>query len=548
MKKTKVEQIKLIPGRFLKPAGLLMVLMLVLPLSLSACGEATPSPTSTTLPATATTVAATAGAVTPLYWPTSGWHTSTPEEQGVDSQQLLRTLQHIENDNINIRTLTVIRNGYIVLQAANQPYTLDMSYQVKSVTKSVISALTGIALKEGYLKSVKQTLVSFFPERTIANRDKNKEAITIEDLLTMRSGLDGADDKLNGALEASKDWVQFTLDLPMASPPGQQLVYNTAAVHLLSAILTKATGMSTSAYAQARLFGPLGIAPADISWQTDPQGLNIGGYGLFMKPQDMAKFGFLYLNDGKWENQQIIPADWVATSSTVHAIGENHKDYGHLFWVYPTHFAAEGLGEQMIQIVKNRNMVVVMTSAIDWHKGPVVLKLLQDYIIPAASSDTPLPPNPAALASLQDKVKYMANPVQPVQPLSTVALGASGKTYLMQDNPLGWKTISVTFEEGKPEALATVVTARGTDTIKSTVAVGLDNIYRLEPLDPGNFAARRGHWIDDHTLLVRQMQSWPDIEETEIRVDFSPEKLKIHAEEMVFGAYTYDFEGTVAPA
>jgi hypothetical protein len=141
----------------------------------------------------------------------------------------------------------------------------------------------------------------------------------------------------------------------------------------------------------------------------------------------------------------------------------------------------------------------------------------------------------------------MANPVQPVQSLPTVAQSVSGKTYLMQDNPLGWKTVSVTFEEGKPEAMATVVIVRGTDTIKSTVAVGLDNIYRLEPLDPGNFIARRGHWIDDHTLLVRQMQSWPDIEVTEIKADFSPDKLKIRAEEVVFGNYSYAFEGTVAP-
>ncbi|MBN9391432.1 MAG: serine hydrolase [Chloroflexi bacterium] len=535
------------PGGFLKPLSLAGTMFISLALVLSVCGEAT----STSIPANsptpvASTATAKSGADLPTYWPTVGWRSSTPEEQGIDSQQLLTTLQHIEKDNINIRTITVVRNGYAVLEAANSPFTLDRLYPVYSITKSVVGALIGIAINEGYLKDVNQKLLSFFPERTIANRTPDKEAITIEDLLTMRSGLDCSDDKLNGAVEASKDWVQYILDLPMASPPGQNLVYCSAGVHLLSAILTKVTGIPTSDYAQSRLFTPLGVAATDLTWDKDPQGITIGGYGISIRPRDMAKFGLLYLYGGKWEDKQVVPENWVTTSTAIHSIGSNKKDYGYLFWVYPTHFAAEGYAQQMIQVVKNSQMVVVLTSAIKNDDWPIILNLLQEYLIPAAKSASPLPPNPAVLQSLQEKVRYMANPVQAVQPLPEIAKTISGTTFGFQDNQAGWKNLTLNFEEGKPQAEAVVVAQNGTSQTTDTVWIGLDNVYRVEHQQGGNFVARRAYWADDHTLLVRQLQSSPPLEEGEIRVIFSGEKIMVHVEEKVFGNYNFDLEGQLS--
>ncbi len=536
-------------GPFAKWASALMPLALLLSGVLSACGaeEPTLTPTLPPVPPTATTALTPTPAFTePAYWPTGAWRTSTPEEQGVDSAKLLVALQHIQDAGINVRTITVIRNGYVVLEAANQPFTLDMSYDVKSVTKSMVGALFGIAIHEGYIKDVKQTVLSYFPELTIANRDKDKDALTLEDLLSMQPGLDCADDKLNGEMEASKDWVHFALDLPMASPGGQKLVYCTAGPHILSAILTRATGMSTAEYAQSRLFGPLGIAPGSTSWGTDPQGVTLGGYGLSVRPLDMAKLGLLYLSGGKWEGKQIVPQDWVAASTTTHALGDNDKNYGYLFWLYPNHFAAEGYGEQKIMVVKDRNMLVIMTSAIDWHKGPALERLLQDYIIPTTAPDVPLPANAASLADLQAKVKYLANPVQPVQPLPEAAKRISGQTFIFADNPLGWKTLTLNFRGGNPEAQAIVVAANGESTITDTVPIGMDNVYRLSTGQGGNIVGRRGSWVDDHTLLVRQLQSNPDIQETEIRVEISGDILKAHAQEMVFDTYMYDVQGTIS--
>jgi CubicO group peptidase (beta-lactamase class C family) len=448
-------------------------------------------------------------------------------------------LQRVEEAKINLRSVTVIRNGYIVLEAYNQPFTADRWMQVHSVTKSVMGALTGIAIGEGYIRGVDESVLSFFPEHTAANLDSRKEAITVEDLLTMQPGLDCADQTLGQSVENSRDWVQYTLDLPMASPPGEQMIYCTAGVHLLSAIVSRATLTPTGAYAQSRLFTPLGISRDDIVWASDPQGMTIGGYGIAMKPRDMAKLGLLYLYDGRWGEQQIVPAEWVAASSRVQAVGGNQKDYGYLFWVYPSHFAAEGMGEQKVMVVKDRDMVVVMTAAIDWTKGAPLEELLRDYIIPAAKSDGPLPANPAAYEELQARVKFLANPVRPVEPLPEIASNLTGRVFVPESNPFGWKTLTLHLEEGSSEAKVSVLDgARQTD-----LAIGMDNVYRRTDIG-GKATWARGHWEGDSVLVVRQLQWIPDLEETEYRLDFSGDDLKIHVEEVVFGYYTFDIKAT----
>lgn len=516
----------------------LLVLGAMVAALLPGCGgdQAQPLPTATLPEPTAT---ATPAPPTPDYWPTNGWRTSTPEEQGIDSQQLLVALQHAEDAKINIRSMTVIRNGYIVLEAYNQPFTPTRQYPVFSVTKSVTGALIGIAVQEGLIKSIKEPVLSFFPGKQIANLDKNKEAITVEDLISLQPGIDCADDKLGNKVEMSPDWVQYTLDLPMETAPGTKLVYCTAGIHLLSAILTKATGMTEQEYAQSRLFDPLGIRKEDISWGADPQGNTTGGYGLNIQPRDMAKLGLLYQYGGKWNGTQVVPEQWVAESTRVHAKGGDNKDYGYGMWVYPSHFAAEGNGEQKIQVVKDRNLLVVMTAAIDWHKGQVLEDLLRDYIIPAAKSDKPLPPNAAALAALQAKVDWMANPVSEVPPLPEIAHIVSNKTFLVGESPFGWKAIKIEFTDGSPMAIAFLQTNDG----DMQAEIGLDNVYRVVP-DVGNTPiALRGRWQDNDTFVVTQV-SLPTVQEVQFTFDFAGGQLKAQARETVFDSFDIDVQGT----
>jgi CubicO group peptidase (beta-lactamase class C family) len=521
--------------------GLVVCLAVVMTAVLPGCGTANQGKSGpTAVPPTAiptpTTGARFAGA--PDYWPTTDWRTSTPEEQGVDSVQLLQALARMDALGANVRSITVIRNGYIVLEAYHQPFTHDLLNPVASVTKSVIGDLTGIALAEGAIKDIKQPALGFFPGRQIANRDSNKEAMTVEDLLTMRPGLRCADQDIGFEVEMSADWVQHILDLPTDARPGEKFVYCTSGPHLLSAILTKATGMSTNAYAQSRLFDPLGIGAQDFNWAVDPQGITVGGYGIEMRPRDMAKLGLLFLNDGKWEDMQVVPKEWVAASTRAHTAVEKGKDYGYLYWVYPSHYAAEGRGEQKIQVIKDRNMVVVITAAIDWHNAPGLEKWLQDYIIPAAASDSPLPANPTAQAALQAKEDALANPIEPVPPLPETALRISGKAYELKDNAAGLKTMTITFTEGSGEALAVIEDETG----KTELHVGMDNVYRLNQGELGPALALRGRWTSDTSFVVKQLLV-PGVDETEYRLYLGKDKLNIEIEDVVFGTFKYVIGG-----
>ncbi|HII80645.1 MAG TPA: beta-lactamase family protein, partial [Methanosarcina sp.] len=157
------------------------------------------------------------------YWPTGGWRTSTPEQQGMDSEKLAELLDYVQENDINIHSLLVIRNGYVVTDAYFYPFSNGSVHDVASVTKSVTGTLIGIAISEEYIAGVDQPVLEFFPNRTVANVDANKKAMTLEDLLTMRSGFECVNEPYEVTLEQmedSPDWVQFTLDLPMAEEPG----------------------------------------------------------------------------------------------------------------------------------------------------------------------------------------------------------------------------------------------------------------------------------------------------------------------------------------
>ena len=179
-----------------------------------------------------------------------------------------------EQNSFTIHSLLIIRNGYIVTDAYFYPFAQGYLHGLASATKSLTSSLIGIAIDKGYIESVEQPILDFFPEYSVANLDANKAAMTLEDLLTMSSGFECNNADVDAPMLASPDSVRFALDLPMAAEPGTRYVYCNANVHLLSAIIQKTTGMSALAFAQEHLFGPLGVS--DAIWLSDPQGNNIG--------------------------------------------------------------------------------------------------------------------------------------------------------------------------------------------------------------------------------------------------------------------------------
>jgi len=245
------------------------------------------------------------------------------------------------------------------------------------VTKSFTSALIGIAMKEGYIESLEQKMVEFFPERTIQNLDSWKQDITLEDMLTMRAGIEWDEssypytDLRNTYIECSRsdDMVQFVLDREMAAKPGQIWNYNTGVSHLLSAIILEITGYDILDLANKFLFEPLGIK--DAYWEHDRQGLTYGGSGLVLTPRDMAKFGLLYLENGTWDGEQIVPADYVAASIRTYSSFSPEEGYGYHWWTFPTHgtFAASGLYGQIIGVSPELDLVVVLTAELPESEG-----------------------------------------------------------------------------------------------------------------------------------------------------------------------------------
>ena len=300
----------------------------------------------------------------------------------MEAGKLAEMLDAIQEQHLNLHSLLVIRNGYLVSETYFGSHQQDTRHETYSVTKSFVATLIGMAIDKGYIDGVEHRIVDFFPERTLANLDEQKEAMTLNDVLTMRSGLDWQEgDAAYGAMYRSPDWVQFMLDKPMVWPPGSQFNYCSGCSHLLSAILQQTTGMNTRDFAEEYLFKPLGISNA--VWDTDAAGIPIGGWGLQITPREMAKLGYLYLRHGEWEEQQIVSASWVEGATKRHSQAEDEWGYGYQWWTYPPvgAYAAWGLYGQTIFVIPGSDLVVVTTAEMD--NDDEITELVEKYIVPA---------------------------------------------------------------------------------------------------------------------------------------------------------------------
>ena len=354
--------------------------------------EATQSaPEPTESPATATQEPAAAEASSTeeeVYWPTEAWRVAAPEEQGMDAALLQQMLDAIDEQNLNIDSVVVVHNGYIVAEKYYRPYKQDYLHDVYSITKSVVSALIGIAIREGYINSVDDLVLDFYLERTFENDDALKRSITLEHLLTMSSGLEWDWDEM----VSTRDWVQYVLDQPMYSEPGTEFYYSSGNAHVLSSIIQEASGLNACDFAQLYLFDPLGIS--DVRWNTDLDGIPKGGWGMAMKPRDMAKLGYLYLNQGVWDGRQVIPAEWIEASTERHIqVPEPLEPWdlymGYLWWLHEDGpYAAHGTKGQFIYVIPELDLVVVFTGDITDARYAQPQLLIRDYIIPAVAADT----------------------------------------------------------------------------------------------------------------------------------------------------------------
>jgi CubicO group peptidase (beta-lactamase class C family) len=452
----------------------------------------------------------------PDYWPTNGWHTTTPEQQGLDSAKLAEEIQVIHDEQIAIDSLMIIRNGYVVLDAYFSPYDGTFLHDLGSVTKSVTTTLIGIAADQGKLQ-LDQPIVSFFPDRTIANLDDRKKSLTVRDLVSMRNGMESGcfhgDEPTLDAMRAQTDWVQAALDRKMTSQPGIHFCYDSPGMHILSAILQEATGMTELDFARQYLFEPLGIK--DVAWETDPQGYYHGWGDLHLRPQDAAKIGLLWLQQGKWEGHQVVPAAWVLDSVRAHSrmVG-NEYGYGYGWWVSPIDFYALGRGGQFIRIIPSMNALVVVTAG----GQDIDLAFLVKTFLGAPAQ---LPANPdgqakltAALSAATQSSSIQQSTAQP-----EIAKVVSGKTYICDSNPVGVTSFRLEFKDPNEGVFSMVRNGQETSS-----PVGLDGKYRLDSLG----TAQSGYWEDSQTFILEVF----DIGQLTRRFHFDANQLEVTVPEI----------------
>ncbi|MBH5316479.1 serine hydrolase [Paenibacillus sp. GSMTC-2017] len=320
------------------------------------------------------------------YWPTTAWQTKDPATLGTNRDKFTDLDTTIKKQFSNLNSIVVVQKGYIAFEKYYNNSSQNDSHHVASVTKSVISALIGIAIDTGYIKSVDEKVMDFFPEYVSNPVDKRKIAVTIKHLLTMTAPFPFTWKPGGGVMEPldrlrrQKDWVKYTLDqLGLKGRPGV-FQYCTVGTHLLSAIITRTTGQSAREFANEHLFGPIGmkvIADYNLSsfglgdlfgndlkgWVHDPNGISTGGWGLTLSARDMARFGFLYMNGGKWEEKQIISKPWIEASLKM-----NSNKYGYLWWLYEEDdmvaYLAMGDGGNIICCLPKQDLIVATTSKI----------------------------------------------------------------------------------------------------------------------------------------------------------------------------------------
>ena len=441
-------------------------------------------------------------------WPTKAWEVSTPEEQGMDSRAVARLIDDVGTYKQD--SVLIVRNGKIVADAYYAPYVAGIRHDLRSVTKSFLSTLIGVLVQQGKLESVDRPVLDFFPDRTIANLDDRKKAITVQNLLDMASGIAWVErvhtpDETLARMYASPDPTGFVLDQPMSDPPGEKFYYKGGDPYLLSALINKLTGQNALEFARKELFAPLGIT--DVRWApVDKQGVVTGEAGMRVTPHDMAKLGYLYLRDGVWDGKRIIPSAWVERARNG-KVTTSFGKYANLWWSVPDRDAFMALGRhgQFIVVFPKLDVVAVMTGVVPDGEKRYPLSALIDQIVTAVKSDKPLPPDPEGEAALSASLlKAATEKATPVGPASDLVDAVSNKTWRFSDNELLVRTIRLNLAGETPTFELSIYSDKpGGGNIVLSEPIGLDGRSRGK-LAAYAFVANKGSWLDSRTFVLER--------------------------------------------
>jgi CubicO group peptidase (beta-lactamase class C family) len=336
---------------------------------------------------------------------------STPEAQGVSSQNI-RTFVEAANQSVDtMHSFMLVRHGFVVAEAWWKPHSAETPHIMNSLSKSFTSTAVGLAVAEGKL-SIDDPVLKFFPEETPSQPSKNLNAMRVRDLLTMSTG-----HQTEPKFVENEPWVKTFFAHPVDHKPGAHFTYNSAATHMQSAIVRKVTGETVLEYLRPRLFEPLGIENPE--WGTSPQGNTLGGWGIYLRTEDIAKFGQLYLQKGQWNGKQLVPAAWVeqATSRQVSNGSDPTKDwdqgYGFQFWrCRHGAYRGDGAHGQFCIVLPEQDAVIAITA--NTRDMQAQLNVVWDNLL-AAFQAAPLPENPVEQRRLKETVAHLAVPENHVE-------------------------------------------------------------------------------------------------------------------------------------
>ncbi len=321
---------------------------------------------------------------TPVDFPNGEWPSTSPGQQGIDPATVEDMKQKIGFDRLPVHSFLLVRNGFLVSELYFSGFARETRHAAADCTMSVVSALVGTAIRDGFLQGMDQKVLDFFPERQAKAGDTLTQ-LTIGNLLTMTVGHNRA--VTPDPADAGKNWTDEFFGRSFSAAPGTVFQYDPLAAHMLSAIVQKAAGKPGDFYLRESLFDPLGIK--DFTWTADSQGVPFGNTGMELRPIDMAKFGYLYVNDGEWDGRQLIPREWIALSTVKHADTTGKRNsaedagYGCLWWMNSFEgYSAHGAGGQYIYVIPGLDVVAVFTGGFDEKTFTTPNNLIRTMIIP----------------------------------------------------------------------------------------------------------------------------------------------------------------------
>lgn len=376
---------------------------------------------------------------------------STPEQQGVSSQAIITFLDSAVRDRNEFHSFMFVRHGKVIAEGWWNPYRPDLKHTMYSLSKSFTATAVGLAVKQKKLK-VSDKVISFFPEQLPDTVSQYLKDLTVKDLLTMSVG---QEPDPTSTTVRDTNWVRAFLALPIKYKPGTKFLYNSMATYMLSAIVQKATGQKVYDYLTPRLFQPLGIENAD--WETDPKGFNVGGWGLRIKTEDIAKFGQLFLQKGKWKRKRILSKKWVKEATTVKIVqnpdlpkekrdvNDWEQGYAYQMWRCRNNaYRGDGAFGQFCIIMPEQDAVIAITSETPDMQDE--LNAVWKFLLPAMNKKR-LKPNDSLVNELNLQLQSLALPIPGNSNTSDLISAIEGKEFSMQPNDKNIQSVSFRFED-----------------------------------------------------------------------------------------------------